>query len=328
MTIRSIETLSDVALGTLLLVAGTVAIRDGADLSSGHVSGTEPGVFEIAVGGVLVALALALVARAVVVAREPAAPWRLRTLAIVVGTVVLVDGMAAGLGDVALRFGPIEIAALIALKLAAAIALARMSRLRAAGMAALGLLLSMVGIDTVTGVLRLTMGMEPLVDGVSAILVLFGIVVAADAMTCLASPSRYLAGYGRFVAGWGEPRLPTATMVGLRVAAAVALVGVAAAAYALSARVWEIGAVLALGAFGVAARLLGWNRLMLLIGLNVGSVFEENIRRSLLLSDGDPMVFLQRPISAGLVIATVLVLVAAAALSVWRARRQVLPAAP
>jgi TctA family transporter len=47
----------------------------------------------------------------------------------------------------------------------------------------------------------------------------------------------------------------------------------------------------------------------LLLGFVLGPMMEENLRRALLLSRGDPLVFMQRPISAGLLIAAVLLIV-------------------
>ena len=79
--------------------------------------------------------------------------------------------LAAGL----LRLGPPEIAALIVLKLALAIALARLSRLRALGMVLLGLWLTVIGLDRITGQLRLTFGVEALIDGIDEIVVLLGL---------------------------------------------------------------------------------------------------------------------------------------------------------
>src|SRR5689334_10345590 len=47
----------------------------------------------------------------------------------------------------------------------------------------------------------------------------------------------------------------------------------------------------------------------LLLGFVLGPLMEENLRRALLISRGDPSVFVTRPISLGFVIATVLILV-------------------
>lgn len=47
----------------------------------------------------------------------------------------------------------------------------------------------------------------------------------------------------------------------------------------------------------------------LLLGFILGPMMEENLRRAMLLSRGDPMIFLTRPLSVGLLIAAVLLLV-------------------
>jgi putative tricarboxylic transport membrane protein len=48
----------------------------------------------------------------------------------------------------------------------------------------------------------------------------------------------------------------------------------------------------------------------MLLGFVLGPMMEENLRRAMLMSRGDPMVFLTQPISLGFVIATVLIVVA------------------
>ena len=51
----------------------------------------------------------------------------------------------------------------------------------------------------------------------------------------------------------------------------------------------------------------------MLLGFVLGPLMEENLRRAMLISRGDPTVFFTRPISLGFMIATVLILVVAAA---------------
>jgi putative tricarboxylic transport membrane protein len=60
-----------------------------------------------------------------------------------------------------------------------------------------------------------------------------------------------------------------------------------------------------------------------LLGFVLGPLMEENLRRALLISRGDPSVFVTRPISLGFVIATILILVIMLAPAV-RARREVI----
>jgi len=58
----------------------------------------------------------------------------------------------------------------------------------------------------------------------------------------------------------------------------------------------------------------------MLLGFVLGPLMEENLRRALLISRGDPSVFVTRPISLGFVIATLLILIVMA-LPVIRAKR-------
>jgi len=71
-----------------------------------------------------------------------------------------------------------------------------------------------------------------------------------------------------------------------------------------------------------------WMRLELapapmLLGFVLGPLMEENLRRALLISRGDPTVFFTRPISLGFIIATVLVLIIMAAPAVKRRRVEI-----
>jgi TctA family transporter len=56
----------------------------------------------------------------------------------------------------------------------------------------------------------------------------------------------------------------------------------------------------------------------LLLGYILGPMLEENLRRGLLLSRGDPSIFIERPISATLLAMTVLLL----AWTAWGALRR------
>ena len=57
---------------------------------------------------------------------------------------------------------------------------------------------------------------------------------------------------------------------------------------------------------------------LLLLGFVLGPLIETNLRRTMLISRGDPMVFLERPIACGFVIATALLIL----LSIWQAARR------
>jgi putative tricarboxylic transport membrane protein len=61
----------------------------------------------------------------------------------------------------------------------------------------------------------------------------------------------------------------------------------------------------------------------LLLGFVLGPMMEENLRRALLLSRGDPAVFFQRPISLTLLIISALLLVLVMAPSIAKKREEV-----
>ena len=67
---------------------------------------------------------------------------------------------------------------------------------------------------------------------------------------------------------------------------------------------------------------LGCEGAPFLLGLVLGPQMEEYFRRAMLLSRGDPMVFLQRPISLGLLITTALLLILMALPSIKKARQE------
>jgi TctA family transporter len=65
-------------------------------------------------------------------------------------------------------------------------------------------------------------------------------------------------------------------------------------------------------AFGIAGFLwlrLGFSPAPMLLGFVLGPMMEENLRRAMLMSKGDPSVFVTRPISLAFIIATALILI-------------------
>ena len=75
------------------------------------------------------------------------------------------------------------------------------------------------------------------------------------------------------------------------------------------------------GVVGYVMRLFRFEPAPLLLGFVLGPMMEEQLRRTMLLSRGDPMVFLERPISATLLAITLAIVVAALISSQRRRRR-------
>jgi TctA family transporter len=77
----------------------------------------------------------------------------------------------------------------------------------------------------------------------------------------------------------------------------------------------------AAGAMGYVFKLLGCSPAPLILGLVFGPLLEQNFRRSMQLSRGDPTIFLTRPISLGILLIGV-VMVVLITRSMYRARRK------
>lgn len=82
------------------------------------------------------------------------------------------------------------------------------------------------------------------------------------------------------------------------------LVFVALGVFSVNNNTFDILSVAALGVMGYALMVLRFEAAPLLLGYILGPMLEEYLRRSMLLSRGDPMVFLTRPISATLLALT------------------------
>ena len=87
------------------------------------------------------------------------------------------------------------------------------------------------------------------------------------------------------------------------------LVFVALGVYSVNSNEFDIYMVAVLGVMGYALMVLKFEPAPLLLGYILGPMLEENLRRTMLLSRGDPMVFIDRPISASLLAVTALMLV-------------------
>ena len=87
------------------------------------------------------------------------------------------------------------------------------------------------------------------------------------------------------------------------------LVFIALGVYSVNNNSFDIMMVALAGVFGYALSVLRFEVAPLLLGFVLGPLMEEHLRRALLLARGDPMVFVQRPISLGLLVACALIVV-------------------
>jgi putative tricarboxylic transport membrane protein len=93
-------------------------------------------------------------------------------------------------------------------------------------------------------------------------------------------------------------------------------------AYSLQNSTFHVLMVAIFGVLGYIFVRLGCEGAPFLLGLVLGPQMEEYFRRAMLLSRGDPMVFIERPISLGLLITTALLLILMALPSIKKAREE------
>lgn len=80
--------------------------------------------------------------------------------------------------------------------------------------------------------------------------------------------------------------------------------------YALQSSIFDLWVMLAFGLIGYVMRRAGYPLAPLIIGMILGSIMESNLRRSLLLSQDGLMIFVERPISALILLIDLVLLVA------------------
>jgi putative tricarboxylic transport membrane protein len=101
------------------------------------------------------------------------------------------------------------------------------------------------------------------------------------------------------------------------------LVFMAIGVFSLSNNPWDVLVMAVFGIFGYICVKLECEPAPLILGFILGPLMEENLRRAMLLSRGDPMTFIQKPISAGFIIASLILLVIVALPALRKKREEV-----
>jgi TctA family transporter len=93
--------------------------------------------------------------------------------------------------------------------------------------------------------------------------------------------------------------------------------------YSINSNAFDLFTVALFGGVSYVLIKLGCEPAPLLLGFILGPMLEENLRRAMIISRGDPMVFLTRPISAALILLAIAVLVIVLLPSVAKKREEV-----
>ena len=93
--------------------------------------------------------------------------------------------------------------------------------------------------------------------------------------------------------------------------------------YSVNSNAFDLFTVAVFGALSYVLIKLGGEPAPLLLGFVLGPMLEENLRRAMIISRGDPTVFLTRPLSAALILLAMVVLVIVLLPSVAKKREEV-----
>jgi putative tricarboxylic transport membrane protein len=91
--------------------------------------------------------------------------------------------------------------------------------------------------------------------------------------------------------------------------------------YSINHSLFDLAVVLIAGVVGLFMRLLGFPILPTVLGVVLGFMIESNYRRSLVLSNGDLMIFLQDPIALGLLVVSAIVIAGSLGRHVYERRK-------
>jgi len=101
------------------------------------------------------------------------------------------------------------------------------------------------------------------------------------------------------------------------------LVFMAVGVFSLSNNPWDLVVMAVFGLLGYVCTKLECEPAPMILGFILGPLMEENLRRAMLLSRGDPTVFITKPISAGFIVASLILLVIVALPALRKKRQEV-----
>ncbi|MDP1537234.1 MAG: tripartite tricarboxylate transporter permease [Burkholderiales bacterium] len=264
--------------------------------------------------------------------------------------IIILMLFSPSIAEIALKFGAPEYLAMMLLGLIAASTISTGSPLKGIAMFVLGVLVGVIGTDVNSGMARFSFGFPELTDGISLVAIAMGLFGIAEV---IASVNRVRRGQVDRKSITFRSMIPTredwkrswmpmvrGSTIGSFFGALPGTGGTIASfmSYAVEKRVSKTPSRFGKGAVeGITGPeasnnacdqtafiptltlgVPGTVSMALLLGYVLGPLMEENVRRALLISRGDFMVFLERPISATFITITVVLLLWAIASSLRR----------
>ncbi len=205
--------------------------------------------------------------------------------------------MTAFIQSIAFKFGPAEYLALVACVLLVIGLFTSRTVIHALGAIATGILLATIGVDVNSGVARFTGGDEILADGIPAWLVLIAFVLLPRVLVAHV-PRTMLSIYLQSRLKESQFSFVNALWRGALI---VTIAGLLPMDEIFDSPQIMLGILVILSMIGVWFYRLEIPGVVLYFGFAYGAMIEENMRRALVLSRGNVLVNLQRPIVMGLI---------------------------
>jgi putative tricarboxylic transport membrane protein len=112
-----------------------------------------------------------------------------------------------------------------------------------------------------------------------------------------------------------------------RVLFPIVLVFCAVGSYSMNNSVFDVYMMTVFGVIGYFMKRYGFEPAILVLAFVIGPIMEQSLRQSLLLGDGNFMIFLTRPISLALIVVSLLLIASSAIPAIARRRRAIVAAA-
>ena len=109
--------------------------------------------------------------------------------------------------------------------------------------------------------------------------------------------------------------------VDYRYLAVVVVIVCVIGAYSVNNSAWDVGMMVFFGVMGYVLRKFAFPAAPFILAMILGPMLEKTLQQSLIASGGDPMTFLQRPISATLLASAVLIMLTPVVKQFWKKRR-------
>src|SRR5438445_217457 len=207
----------------------------------------------------------------------------------------------------ALRFGPPEFFSVYLLTFCAFVGMSGGNAAKTVASMMIGFALAAVGLDSVTGTLRLTFGFTSLLKGFDFLIAVIGLFGIGEILETLEEGLAFKGASARInfkvvLETWKElPRYwATFLRIPFSIIAPVIIVICAIGAYTVHNSMFDVYLMVVFGVIGYAFKKLGYPLAPMVLALVLGDRAEENFRNAIKGSQGDMLVFFSNGLVGGL----------------------------